>query len=81
MMPPSRQDEYAQNLIHSNFGLPVFSPFDFGEKSGRVGDVGFFGADGSYVWLANAFDSKACSNLTKFMIGSAGAKMAIVPDH
>jgi hypothetical protein len=58
-MSPSPQDEYEQNLSHSDFGLPIYSPFPFLETSGRVGDVGFFEKDGSYFCLANAFDSEA----------------------
>jgi len=57
-MPPSPQDEYAQNLIHSDFGLPIYSPINFLKDSGRVGDIGFFKVDGSYSCLANAFDSE-----------------------
>ena len=58
---PSKQESYAANL-RSALGTAILNPVPYRKKSGRVGDVGFFHADGSYEWFRNAFHTDVDSN-------------------
>ena len=51
---------YADNLRslvvdHGMAGKALYQPIKRGTHSGLVGDVAFFGDDGEYKWLRNAF--------------------------
>ena len=55
------QEKYAENLRHTDLGLAVYHPIEFRQRSGRVGDIGFFDENGKYQWIRNAFDAEVKS--------------------
>ena len=55
-MSTSKQEAYAQNLGGTTLGFALYHPIPMSQTRGRVGDIGFLNPDGTYQWLANAFD-------------------------
>jgi hypothetical protein len=55
--PRPKQAAYADNLSGNSLGLAVYHPIPLRPDIhvGRVGDIAFFGCDGGYEWINNAF--------------------------